>query len=181
MDFSWSQDKYIQASRFAAQYHQGQVIPGMDLPYILHPSWVCMEVMTALAGDQDYDADLAIQCALLHDVIEDTSATYEQLQSEFGSSVADGVRALTKNKTLAKSLQMQDSLRRILQQPHEVGMVKLADRITNLQPPPTHWPPAKIRHYWEEALEIYTALKDTNALLATRLLSKHDAYRTFLS
>lgn len=38
-----------------------------------------------------------------------------------------------------KKLQMQDSLRRIKSQPREVWMVKMADRITNLQPPPGHW------------------------------------------
>ena len=178
--FKWSQDKYIHASRFAALQHQGQTIPGTDLPYILHPSWVCMEIMTALASSPDFDADLAIQCALLHDVIEDTAATYEQLEQEFGKPVAEGVRALTKDKSIAKPLQMQDSLRRIRQQPREIWMVKLADRITNLQPPPAHWSKLKAHQYWAEALEIYTALKEANALLASRLLFKHTEYQNYL-
>ena len=73
----WSQDKYIKALRNAAEAHNGQLFPGTDLPYLLHISLVSMEVMTAITTDQNKrDGDLAVQCALLHDVIEDADPRY---------------------------------------------------------------------------------------------------------
>ena len=102
MQGHWTQDDYIKAYRFAAQAHQGQIVPGTDLPYIMHLSFVSMEVIAALLTTDGYDGNLVVQCALLHDVIEDTPTTYEQVNREFGTHVAEGVLALSKDKTLAK-------------------------------------------------------------------------------
>ncbi|MDD1444504.1 HD domain-containing protein [Dolichospermum sp. ST_sed3] len=135
--------------------------------------------MTALTMEPGHDGDLAIQCALLHDVIEDTDTTYDQVLATFGKSVADGVLALSKDKAVEKSQRLADCLRRIRLQPPEVGMVKLADRITNLQPPPAHWTPEKIKRYRAEALEIHSALKDSSQVLATRLAHKIECYAAF--
>jgi (p)ppGpp synthase/HD superfamily hydrolase len=73
-----------------------------------------MEIMAALSGEDDLDGDLAIQCALLHDVIEDVGIKYDNLKNKFGIKVADGVNALSKNKAIkSKREQMIDSLERI--------------------------------------------------------------------
>jgi (p)ppGpp synthase/HD superfamily hydrolase len=78
--------------------------------------------------------------ALLHNVIEGTRKTYNYVQSNFGLEVAEGVQALTKRTIFStKEVRMKDSLSRIKNQPIEIWMVKIADRITNLQPPPAHW------------------------------------------
>lgn len=177
MQANWSQDSYIQAYRFAAQAHHGQTVPGTDLPYIMHLSFVCMEVIAALNTEKGHDENLAVLCALLHDVIEDTEATYEQVKASFGEAVVNGVLALSKDKGLAKHLRLADSLRRIRQQPQAVWMVKLADRITNLQPPPSHWTKDKIASYREEAIHIHQALKDASPSLASRLLTKIEDYK----
>jgi (p)ppGpp synthase/HD superfamily hydrolase len=55
-------------------------------------------------------------------------------------------------------------------------MVKLADRISNLQPPPPHWTREKISRYWDEAIEIHTTLKDASPFLSQRLLEKIENY-----
>ena len=128
---NWSQEKYIAAYRFAAEAHNEQKFPGTDWPYIVHISMVSMEIIAALAKETNADGDLAVQCALLHDTLEDTDATYDVLIERFGAPVADGVQALTKDSNLPKEERMADSLRRICRQPKEVGMVKLADRITS--------------------------------------------------
>ena len=65
----WSQDQYIKAYQFAALAHWGQFVPGTDIAYIMHLSFVSMEVIAALRTEQGHDEDLAVQCALLHDVI----------------------------------------------------------------------------------------------------------------
>lgn len=168
----WAPDIYNQAYRFAALAHQGQTVPGSALPYITHVSLVSMEVIAALIEEPGRDETLAVQCALLHDVLEDTSITYDQLCAEFGEAVANGVLALSKDIHLAKADQMADSLRRIQQQPPEVWIVKLADRIVNLQPQPAHWTPEKITRYREEAQQILGALAAASPVLAKRLAEK---------
>ncbi|HEX8073160.1 MAG TPA: HD domain-containing protein [Pyrinomonadaceae bacterium] len=177
----WSQEAYLKAWNFAARAHAGQTLPGSTLPYLNHVGGVAMEVMTAVALEPVAQPDLAVQCALLHDVIEDTGVSYEQLQSEFGPAVAAGVLALTKDAALPKAVRMRDSLARIRRQPREVWLVKLADRVTNLQPPPAHWPADKIARYRAEALEIHAALADAHAVLAERLRDKIARYEAYLA
>lgn len=177
---AWSPERYTQAYWFAAQAHQGQTIRDTDLPYILHPSLVCMEVMAALRAEPGRNEDLAVQCALLHDVMEDSGVTADQLQLQFGSEVAAGVQALSKDPTLPETEQLADSLRRIQQQPPEIWLVKLADRIANLRLPPSRWTPTKIWRYWEDARLIHAQLHTASPYLAGRLAAKTDAYRTYL-
>lgn len=174
----WSPDLYLAAWNYAAQMHGSQKVPGTEWPYIAHVGTVAMEVMTALARSSGtQQPNLAVQCALLHDVIEDTPASYGDVAARFGAAVADGVLALTKDKTLpSKAEQMADSLARIRQQPRAVWMVKLADRITNLQPPPAHWDSAKVVAYRVEAETILAALGEADEWLAARLQGKIALY-----
>lgn len=102
----------------------------------------------------------------------------------FGLVVAEGVQVLTKDKSVGydlpkqkrKERQMADSLERVRQQAREIWMVKMADRITNLQPPPKHWTQEKISRYREEACQIHWALKDASPYLAARLKEKIGHY-----
>ena len=73
----WSQEKYIHAYHFAAKAHRGQLYPGTGLPYLMHLSFVSMEIIAALAVEEVKHPNLAVQCALLHDVIEDTKIGYQ--------------------------------------------------------------------------------------------------------
>ncbi len=179
---NWSQEKYINALRFAAEQHNNQKFPGTDWPYLVHLSFVSMEVISALNAEPDADGDLAVQCALLHDSIEDTETTYEELIEKFNKNVADGVMALTKNGEIPdKKERMYDSLARIKKQPGEIWMVKMADRISNLQPPPVTWNNKKKKDYLEQAVVIYEALKDASGYLAQRLNEKIDGYSSYLA
>lgn len=74
---------------------------------------------------------------------------------------------------------MLDSLQRIRTQPKELWMVKLADRITNLQAPPASWTPARIAVNRAEAEIILSELGPASLLLARRLAQKLEAYRAF--
>lgn len=177
----WDQDKYLKAWNFVSFIHNDQKIPGKDIPYINHLGLVTMEASAAIASGGIQDPNLLILCALLHDSIEDTPTSYEDIMNEFGKDVADGVLALTKDKELPlKEEQMQDSINRIKQQPKAVWMVKLCDRITNLQPPPKHWNKEKITKYQREARFILKAVGSANELLANRLQHKIDAYNQYL-
>jgi (p)ppGpp synthase/HD superfamily hydrolase len=177
MPSTWSQEKYIRALRFAAEALNGQTVPGTDLPYVIHVTMVAMEVIAALAHEDDLDGDLAVQCALLHDVIEDAGISYEKLAAEFDTNVADGVLALSKTIGIeSKRDQMQDSLKRIKKQPSEIWIVKLADRITNLQPPPGHWSAEKVEKYRKEGQDILIELVEASAYIAERMEKKLQAY-----
>ncbi|MGA9752814.1 MAG: HD domain-containing protein [Acidobacteriota bacterium] len=178
MTTPWSQDEYLETYTFAASAHLGQEVPGSELPYIVHVNLVTMEVIAALRAEPDRDESLAVRCALLHDVLEDTAVSHEEIERRFGAAVAAGVRALSKNDALEKSARMADSLRRIREQPREVWMVKLADRITNLQPPPAHWTKEKIGRYLNEAEVIRAALRDASPFLHARLQNKMKTYAT---
>ncbi|HET6846265.1 MAG TPA: HD domain-containing protein [Anaerolineales bacterium] len=179
MSSDWSQDLYIRAYRFAAHAHRWQKVPGTSLPYIMHLSFVAMEVLAVAAAEDIGDANLAIQCALLHDTLEDTRVRYEQLQREFNQDVARGVLALTLNKRLPKAGQMPECLERIRAQRKEIWMVKLADRITNLQPPPPHWSRQRIWDYHRESQGILEALGSSSSFLAQRLRDKIAEYAVF--
>lgn len=162
---------YQEALKFAAGRHaaENQLVPGTILPYAVHLSNVAMEILMAFAHSSDFDARFAVQVALLHDVLEDTETTISELESQFGEEIAKAVSALTKSRELPKEERMADSIRRIKLQREEVWAVKLADRITNLQPPPSTWTVDKIKSYHQQAIVISENLKGGNAYLENRL------------
>ncbi len=176
MQTVWSPQAYLRALHFAADRHAGQRVPGSDRPYLVHLVSVAAEVMRAIALEPVARPDLAVVCALLHDVVEDTSTTATEVDAAFGADVARGVLALSKDATLPKDAQLNDSLARIRREPREVWAVKLADRITNLQPPPAHWDTAKRRRYAAEAKRIHAALAEGHAVLGARLAAMIEEY-----
>ncbi len=173
-------DLFHKVSRYAALCHGEQKYPGLALPYFLHLSQVFSEVTAAYSASPDFDLKLAGTCALLHDTIEDTSAEYEDLLQSFGQDVADGVLALTKDEELPKEQQMEDSLERILKQPKEIALVKMADRCTNLQSPPNYWSAEKRESYQAEAEIILKKIGSANAYLAERLEKRIKDYSKFI-
>ena len=182
---NWSPECYLKAWDFACLAHRGQSytghVPGVVYDYINHPAAVAMEVMHALGSHPHYDGNLALQCALLHDTLEDTEVSYSDLCLLFNKAVADGVQALSKNPHLPKAAQMRDSLQRIRQQPCEVWLVKLADRINNLQYAPPHWSASKVQAYQDEALLILDSLGAASAVLSQRLAERIQVYGTELA
>lgn len=173
---AWSQDAFLAALAFAARRHDGQTVPGTGFPYIAHLTSVAQEVMAALAAEPGRDGTLAVTAALLHDVLEDTPTAPDEVRAAFGPQVLAAVQALTKRADLPKAEAMADSLERIRRQPAEVWMVKLADRIVNLGPPPPHWTAAKIAAYRAEAGTILAALAPASPALAARLAARIAAY-----
>lgn len=171
----FSPDRYARALEFAARAHGEQKTP-LGLPYVVHVTSVAMEVMAALRAEPGRDEDLAVACALLHDVVEDTATTLAQVESVFGPAVAAGVAALTKDESLGKEEAMRASLAAIRAQPPEVAMVKLADRTTNMAPPPPQWSPAKVAAYRAEAESILDALAPASPALAARLRERIARY-----
>ncbi|MDQ1921802.1 HD domain-containing protein [Massilia pseudoviolaceinigra] len=171
-----SQEAWLKAWRYAANVHAQQKFPGTDMPYLVHLGMVGMELLAAHAQEPIDGIGSAMQCAILHDAMEDQDVPHATLVAEFGLAVADGVAALSKSPTLPKADAMADSLARIRLQPKAIWCVKLADRISNLQAPPSYWSPEKISAYGKEGSLILDALGEANGYLAQRLAAKIAAY-----
>lgn len=177
-----TQELYQEAMRFAGEKHSQQIVPGTTSNYLLHISNVAMEVLMAYNYAKDFDIDFAVQIAILHDTLEDTDADFEEIETKFSTPIAKAVQALTKNESLeSKRVRMEDSLNRINKLQKEVGLVKIADRITNLQAPPKHWDFDKISKYCEEAKVISKSLVGKNDYLESRLLKKIEEYKKHIT
>jgi GTP diphosphokinase / guanosine-3',5'-bis(diphosphate) 3'-diphosphatase len=148
------------AYRFANNAHAGQVRLSGD-PFISH----CIEVAKALAA---LGLDLTtIVSALLHDVLEDTSISLEQLTEEFGEEVASLVDGVTKIGALhfapaavTNEEKQAENLRKMLiatAKDARVILIKLADRLHNMRTI-EFLPPNKIQSISQETLEIYAPL-----------------------
>lgn len=172
----WDPDRFARALDFAADAHGAQRVPGSERPYLAHVVKVAQEALVAALHDPSLDADVIAAAALLHDTVEDTEVTLAAVEAEFGPTVAACVAALTKDASLPKPEQMPDSLRRLLVAPVEGRVVKLADRICNLEPPPHYWTRARGLAYQQEAREILTALGSASSALAGRLARRIEAY-----
>lgn len=177
-----TQSLYQRAIRFDAEKHleNNQKVPGTNMPDVVHLSNVAIEIMIASFNTVNFDMNFAVQLALLHDVLEDTSTKFEEVEKVFGKDIAIGVLALTKNEELPKEEKMQDALKRIKLMTKEVWAVKLADRITNLQVPPNDWDNSKKVKYLQEAKLILSELGEGNKFLAVRLQNMIEEYKNYI-
>lgn len=115
-----------EAADFAAKAHEGMLRKGSRIPYIYHPMEValCVAQMTA-------DPDV-IAAAYLHDVLEDTSATREELRLHFGNRVLEMVLAETEDKRLSWRERKAATVEHLATASREVKILTLADKLSNL-------------------------------------------------
>ena len=131
-DKQYDLSKIISAYEFAAKAHEGQT-RSSGQAYIIHPLAVAY-ILLELGMDTD-----TICAALLHDVVEDTPATLDDLKKRFGQDVAmlvDGVTKLGKMPVFTKEEQQAENIRKILlamSQDIRVMIIKLADRLHNMR------------------------------------------------
>ncbi len=142
---------------YSARVHEGQVRLSGE-PYLSHP----LEVANILA-DMRVDVE-SIAAALLHDVIEDTPATKEDIEEMFGPGVAHIVSGVTKLSALpfsTKIAQQAESLRKMILAMADdirVVLIKLADRIHNMRTLKYHRKPEKQAAIAQETLDIYAPI-----------------------
>ena len=118
---------FQQAAAFAARQHRHQVRRDGKTPYVSHVFRVAMTVATVF-GCTD---ELVLAAAILHDTIEDTTTDYEDIQTCFGTDVADMVAALTKNMSLPEDEREKEYDSRLAAADWRVRLVKLADTYDN--------------------------------------------------
>ena len=156
----------IDALAFAAAKHRNQRRKDVDAsPYINHPIALA-RVLAVEAGIHD---ETVIAAALLHDTIEDTETTYDELLARFGPAVASIVAEVTDDKNLAKAE------RKALQVAHAPHMsqgakwVKLADKTCNLRDvassPPAGWPLRRRQAYFDWAKAVIDGVRGTHPQL----------------
>lgn len=153
---SYDLSKIISAYELAAKAHTGQVRSSGE-PYITHPLAVSF-ILLELGMDTD-----TICAAMLHDVVEDTDITLEEVKKLFGQDVAmlvDGVTKLGKIPLFTKEEQQAENVRKILlamSQDIRVILIKLCDRLHNMRT--LHYRPAnKQRNTALETMNIYAPI-----------------------
>jgi hypothetical protein len=163
-----SQDKsaILIALKFAADKHQFQTRKDPEkTPYIIHPIGVAYQLLT-VAKEENADVLIA---ALLHDTVEDTKTSFEEIGETFGPNVEKVVRELTDDKALPK----QERKRlQIVNAPHKSGpaaLIKLSDKLYNLSDlannPPTVWNASEVDQYFRWAQYVISGLPKVNAPL----------------
>ena len=158
----------LKATEFAADKHRGQTRKDeASTPYINHPVAVA-HLLSHFAGIQDVQVIVA---ALLHDTVEDTDTTVDDLEEEFGREVRDIVIEVTDDKSLPSTRRKQLQIEHAAGLSHAARLVKLADKICNLQDillrPPVNWSLERKREYFEWAKAVIDQLRGTNAKLET--------------
>lgn len=148
---------YWRADKFAAWKHTGQVRKDGKTPYIEHPRAV-VSILRDEAGINDMDTLIA---AILHDTIEDTGTSHEDLTARFGSVVADTVLELTNDDSLTKAQQKQAQITNAATYSDRAACIKIADKTANLRdiinaPPP--WSVSTKRDYFDHALSVVRAM-----------------------
>jgi myo-inositol-1(or 4)-monophosphatase len=118
---------------FAVQAHAGTERRGKGFPYIVHPM-EAMEIVATMTPDQEL-----LAAAALHDTVEDTDVTIEQIRAEFGDRVAALVAA--ESDEVVEGVSEEDSwhdrkqvaIDRLAHAPHDAKMVALGDKLSNMR------------------------------------------------
>jgi len=163
---------------FAARKHRDQRRKGAAAePYVNHLTEVAHLVAQATEGD---DA-VAVLGALLHDTIEDTETTGEELEREFGAEVAAVVAEVTDDKSLPKPERKRLQIEHARSKSSRARLIKIADKTSNLRgiaaSPPTDWDVRRQREYLEWASKVVAECRGVSPVLEAQF---DEAYRAGL-
>jgi len=160
---------FLRAAHFASHKHRDHRRKNGDVPYINHP----LGVADILATEgRVRDAEI-LAAAVLHDTIEDTDTTYDELFAGFGERVAGVVAELTDDKSLPKHERKRQQVAHAGRLSTAARLVKLGDLLHNLRdldtaPPPT-WGVTRIQGYVCWAFHVVEAVGEANPHLQRAL------------
>lgn len=149
----------LDAIAFAAEKHRNQRRKDADAsPYINHP--IALAHLLATTGG--IDDIVVLRAAVLHDTIEDTETTFDELAERFGVQVAQVVAEVTDDKALPKERRKELQVEHAAHKSREAALVKLADKTCNLRDvvatPPTEWSIERRRDYFDWAKRVVDGL-----------------------
>ncbi|MGA9573380.1 MAG: HD domain-containing protein [Lysobacterales bacterium] len=157
----------IKALAFAAKKHRNQRRKNVAaFPYINHP----INLVNILCNEV-HITDMNVICAaLLHDTVEDTETTAEELTQEFGQEICDIVMEVTDDKSIeARQKRKQLQIEHASQISEQARLLKLADKISNIRDltldPPATWSLERRREYFDWAKQVIDQLRGTHAEL----------------
>ena len=158
--------KILEALQFAAHKHRDQRRKDIEAsPYINHPIALANVLWREAAV---YEPDV-ICAALLHDTVEDTNTTKEELAERFGRKVAAIVMEVTDDKTLRKPERKRLQIEHAAHISRKAKLVKLADKISNLRDvaasPPREWPLKRRRKYFDWAKQVVDRMRGVHPVL----------------
>ena len=164
----------LKALEFAAQKHRDQRRKDKNAsPYINHP----IQLANVLRQEGSVADPVVIAAALLHDTVEDTETTWQELRGEFGDEIANIVLEVTDVQWLKKIVRKRLQVAKARHASHAARLVKLADKICNLRDvaarPPASWSLERRREYFEWAKEVVDKLRGTHPGLERKF---DDAY-----
>ncbi|OGA21914.1 MAG: phosphohydrolase [Betaproteobacteria bacterium RIFCSPLOWO2_02_FULL_67_26] len=156
----------LKALEFAAVKHRDQRRKDKRAsPYINHP----IELANVLWHEGGVADPVVIAAALLHDTVEDTETSWQELRGGFGDEVADVVLEVTDVKWLKKTLRKRLQVAKAKYASERARLVKLADKICNLRDvaahPPAGWPLERRRQYFDWAKEVIDQVRGTHPVL----------------
>jgi guanosine-3',5'-bis(diphosphate) 3'-pyrophosphohydrolase len=156
----------MDALAFSARKHRNQRRKDVDAsPYINHP--IALARVLAVEGGVTNHRTLA--AAILHDTLEDTETTYEELKEQFGRAIADVVREVSDDKTLSKAERKRLQIEHARHLSRRARLVKLADKICNVRDmashPPHGWSLERRREYYDWAKKVVDQIRGTHARL----------------
>ena len=160
----------LKALKIATDAHANQTRKGSDAPYIIHPISVAQTLT-----DHGFSDESLLAAAVLHDVVEDTRVTAEDLHREFGSRIAEIVDELTDDRTLPKHERKLEVVRHIGSRSREARLIKIADLVSNVSSLPDQWPRFRKDGYirWAENVmqQMPPTHDDLEKLLADTIVS----------
>ncbi len=156
----------LAAGAFAAHKHRDQRRKGADAsPYINHP----IAVANVLANEAGVTDPTVLAAALLHDTIEDTDTTAEELAAEFGPEIAAIVVEVTDDKALDKPVRKQLQIEHAASLSHPAQLVKFADKICNIRDmsrsPPVDWSYERRVEYFAWAKQVVDQMRGVSPVL----------------
>jgi len=158
--------KLLSALKFAAIKHKGQFRKGSyQTPFIYHP----IQVAALLAENGEGDSENLLIAAILHDVIEDTNTSAQEIKTRFGEAVCNLVLECTDNKNLESWERKQHQIHYAPKASIAAKKLKLADKICNImdirEDPPTGWSVERKLAYLQWSDAVYAGLKGVNPSL----------------
>ena len=144
----------LKATKFSALKHQNQKRKDGKTPYIIHPISVAM-ILAEIGGVDDKEI---LSAGLLHDTMEDTDTTADEIEREFGVRVRGIVEELTDNKLLSYYERKQLQIDHAPKLSKDATLVKIADKISNIadviNESPPEWDINRCKEYidWAEAV-----------------------------